>query len=705
MIQPFQRKRPRLIDALTQQAPRMPLAEQTEMPISNMQERKPSNFLTKAHRQQIVDILTFTQGSQKSAAEQRADRLLAFGLSSFGLLTVGRLIFAPLAGVGSLITLYLIAEIFRYAITSLWKQRRLTADILDVLLTVGVTASGYFTIAAIGISLNAFARKLMARTEDITHKRLVNIFSDQPQSVWVLADGVEVEVPFERITTGDILLVHSGQTIPVDGTIVAGTAAIDQHMLTGESQLVERGIGEGVFASTIVISGKIQIRVEKTGQATIAAQIGQVLNQTTAFKELIVARSLRITDAATLPTLALGALAWPVAGLSGGLAVLACSAGYNLRLTGPISMLNFLQSFSQQGILVKDGRSLELLNTVDTVVFDKTGTLTIETLQLAAIHTLNGWSTDEILAHAAATEHRQSHPIAQAIRAAAAERQLSLPAIDTLHYEVGFGIQATMQDGALVQVGSERYLRQLQIPLSATAETIQAQSQSCGHSLVFVAVDAQCVGAIELQPTVREEVEAVIAALRSRNLAPYILSGDQEAPTKQLAERLGMDRYFANTLPQDKAQIIADLQAAGRSVCFVGDGINDSIALKKANVSISLRGATTVATDTAQIVLMDGTLEKLPLLFSVSQQFHTTMQRNVTLSIIPAVFCVAGVFVLHWGLLSAFLIYNLGLLTGLLNSSQPLAMITADDDNTHSNGTDNNNSALNHERLLDVKHA
>jgi P-type E1-E2 ATPase len=140
---------------------------------------------------------------------------------------------------------------------------------------------------------------------------------------------------------------------------------------------------------------------------------------------------------ATLPTLALGAMAWPVAGLSGGLAVLACSAGYNLRLTGPVSMLNFLQSFSQQGILVKDGRSLELLNTVDTVVFDKTGTLTIETLQLTTIHTLNGWSAAEILAHAAATEHRQSHPIAQAIRTAAADRQLPLPAIDTLHYEVG----------------------------------------------------------------------------------------------------------------------------------------------------------------------------------------------------------------------------------------------------------------------------
>jgi cation transport ATPase len=282
MIRPFQRKPRRLIDALTGQTPTMQPAGQMKMTIGIAQGQRPSTFLGKAHRQQIVDILAFSQAAEKSSAEQAADRLLAFGLSSFGLLTVGRLIFAPLAGVGILITLYLIAEIFRYAITSLWKQRRLTADILDVLLAVGIAASGYFTLAAVGISLMAFTRKLMARTEDVTHKRLVNIFSDQPQSVWMLVDDVEVEVPFERVATGDILLVHSGQIIPVDGTIVAGTAAIDQHMLTGESQLVERGVGETVFASTLMISGKIQVCVEKTGQATIAAQIGQVLNQTTA---------------------------------------------------------------------------------------------------------------------------------------------------------------------------------------------------------------------------------------------------------------------------------------------------------------------------------------------------------------------------------------------------------------------------------------
>lgn len=648
------------------------LLTQVGLPTIREQVSNQYRLLSKDHRQHIAEVLVFKQESEKSEAEKGADRTLVLAVTSLGLTTVGRLLYAPLGFAGVLLVLYLITEIFKYAAKSLLQRRRLTADVLDLFLTLGIVSGGYFAIAGLGISLMALGRKLMARTEDVTHKQLINIFGEQPQLVWLWVNGAEVEVPFAQITVGDIVLISAGQTIPVDGTIINGTAAIDQHMLTGEAQLVERGIGESVLASTVLITGKIQVRVEKTGQETIAAQIGQVLNQTTDFKELIVARSLRITDAATLPTLALGTLALPVTGTSGALAILACSAGYNLRLTGPISMLNFLQSASQQGILLKDGRSLELLQQIDTVVFDKTGTLTIEELQIAEIHLLNSLTADEILAYAAAAEERQRHPIAQAIGAAATARKLTLPTIDDIHYAVGLGIQTKILDGAMVRVGSARYMQQSQIALPGELQAIQEQSQERGHSLVMVALDDEIVGAIQLQPTLRAEVQDVISTLRQRNLDLYILSGDQEAPTKQLAQQLGMDRYFANTLPEDKAKIVEALQAEGRAICFVGDGINDAIALKKANVSISLKGATTVATDAAQIVLMDGSLGKLPFLFEMSHQFAANMRTNTYISIAPAIFCVAGVFVLQWGLLSSFLIYNAGLLTGMLNGTRPL---------------------------------
>jgi len=197
--------------------------------------------------------------------------------------------------------------------------------------------------------------------------------------------------------------------------------------------------------------------------------------------------------------------------------------------------------------------------------------------------------------------------------------------------------------------------------------------------LVMVAVDRQLIGAIELEPTVRAEAKAVIDGLRQRNLSLYIISGDQEEPTKNLAQQLGIKHYFANTLPKDKAKLVEQLQQEGKSVCFVGDGINDSIALKKANVSISLRGATTVATDVAQIVLMDGSLAKLPFLLELSHQFVANMKTNVMLSIVPATICGVGVFFFHFGLLGSFIIYDLGVFAGIINGTLPLFKDYKDD--------------------------
>jgi len=189
---------------------------------------------------------------------------------------------------------------------------------------------------------------------------------------------------------------------------------------------------------------------------------------------------------------------------------------------------------------------------------------------------------------------------------------------------------------------------------------------------VMVAVDDQLVGAIELEPTIRPEAKAVIDELRRRNLTFYIISGDQDGPTRTLAETLGIDYYFANTLPEDKAQLVEQLQQEGRAVCFVGDGINDAIALKKANVSVSLSGATSVATDTAQVVLMDATLQQLPLLFKLAAELDTNLKTSMALAIIPGLGIWAGVFFFHLGILGAAAIYEGSLWLGIANAFRPL---------------------------------
>ena len=271
---------------------------------------------------------------------------------------------------------------------------------------------------------------------------------------------------------------------------------------------------------------------------------------------------------------------------------------------------------------------MELLKDVDTVIFDKTGTLTLDQPEIGDIHTCAEENVDTVLAYAAAAEHRQTHPIARAILAEASKRRVPVPEVDGARYEMGFGLSVQLDD-QLIRVGSERYMSLEQIAIPCGIQSVLDTGQENGNSLVMVAVDDQLVGAIELRAALRPEVKAVVAELCERQLRIVILSGDQEEPTRKLARELGISSYYANTFPEEKASRVAQLQAEGRSVCFVGDGINDSISLKKANVSISLRGASTAAMDSAQIVLMDQGLRQLPFILNLSHEFEGRYESRI----------------------------------------------------------------------------
>ena len=248
---------------------------------------------------------------------------------------------------------------------------------------------------------------------------------------------------------------------------------------------------------------------------------------------------------------------------------------------------------------------------MDTVVFDKTGTLTDEQPHVTQIHPWGDYEENEILRYAAAAEYTQTHPIAQAILQEARTRDVYIPAIDEATYRIGYGLTVTA-DSRPVHVGSFRFMEMEEIFIPPSIREVQAVCHNQGHSLVLVAMDYQVVGAIELHAAVRPEAKAMIQGLRQRNIKHiYIISGDHDTPTQKLATALGIDHYFPETLPESKADLIEQLQQEGRSVCYIGDGINDAIALKKAEVSISFRGASTIAMDTAQVILMDQSLNQL----------------------------------------------------------------------------------------------
>lgn len=480
-----------------------------------------------------------------------------------------------------------------------------------------------------------------------------------------------MKIPLEAVQKQDIVVVNAGDIIPVDGIITEGLASIDQHSLTGESQPVEKKVGSQVFATTLVLAGRILIQVENTGTNTTAAKIEQILEQTQDFKETLRLRGKQIADGFIAPTLFTSGLTLPLLGSNPAMAVLWSGFGYNMQLFGPISVLNFLHMMAKEGILIKDGRSLEMLQQVDTVVFDKTGTLTMDQLQLNHLYPQKPFNEETLLTYAAAAEYRQTHPIAKAILTAAEQRGLDLPVIDEAAYQVGYGIEVKIKT-TVVQVGSARFMQQKGIGLPEEIQELKTQCDANGHSLVYVALNKNLAGVLELQPCIRPEAKEIINYLKAQGISLYIISGDHEQPTRQIAHELGIEHYFAETLPDKKAELIAELRASGKFVGFIGDGINDAIALKQANLSISLRGASTAATDTAQIILMDGNLNKLKSLFEIAKAFEANMRTNYFTSMVPGVVCLGGVFLFHMGVVGGLVVFYTAKMVGLTNTMLPL---------------------------------
>lgn len=353
-------------------------------------------------------------------------------------------------------------------------------------------------------------------------------------------------------------------------------------------------------------------------------------------------------------------------------AVLNTNFGYRIKLSGPLGTLNHLNLVTQHNILIKDGRSLELLTKIDTILFDKTGTLTQEQPEVGKIISCDTYQEMDVLAYAAAAECKLAHPIAKAIIEKAQQANLILPNIKDSNYQMGYGITVNIQN-QLVKVGSLRFMNMEGITIPDKIEQAISNCHAQGHSLVIVAIDDKVAGAIELQTILRPEIKGIIHGLRQQGIQYIaIVSGDHKHPTQKLAQELGMDHYFYDVLPEGKANIVEKLQQEGRSVCFIGDGINDVVAMKKAQVSISLSGATSIATDLAHIVFMDGSLTQLCTLFDISHDLDKQLRKSLAISLIPLPINLIGIFFLHFSLLTTIIINQSSFWVGIADAMKSL---------------------------------
>ncbi|MGB5687401.1 MAG: heavy metal translocating P-type ATPase [Candidatus Electrothrix sp.] len=610
-----------------------------------------------------------------SFAEKDANRDMVISTAAMGTALVSRMVAPPLVLLSFPGWIYVSMPAFIQAYD---KVRRKEVDISTIytVTAVGCFTGGYYISGTMAAFFYVLSKKLLIKITDDSKHSLIDVFNQQPRYVYVsVGDGIEERRPFDTLRCGDTVVIHAGNPVPADGTVVEGTASVDQHILTGESQPVEKEKGDKVFAATVVLAGKLYIHVEKAGQETSAAQIGKILEEVTKTKTAWQIRAEDFTQKTVMPTLAAGALMLPIGGPMAAVALVNSHFGYRLSIVSSISVLTYMHLIARQGVLIKNGQALDQLHKVDTVVFDKTGTLTSSVPHVCKIHSAGEYSDDQVLAYAAAAEGKNAHPSAQAIVAAAEKQNVELPPLDEDSgeaYQIGYGIQVKIGK-KIIRLGSRRFMDKEHIRIDSKLLEAEDAAYECGHSLVMLAEGDAVIGALEFAPTLRPQTLRVIRRLQNQhNKNICILSGDHDLPTKSLARQLGIKKYFADVLPQDKAEVVKQLQAEGKTVCFVGDGINDSIALKQADVSVSLRGASSIAIDTADIILMNEDLAQLSYLFTVIEDYEKKMRTNTATLLSPSVAAAAGVLFFHFNVVDTLLLKQIGLTVSLFNTARPL---------------------------------
>lgn len=623
-------------------------------------------------RQQRQQLGAVLQGEEVSDAERQVNRGLYLSSASLGFALAGRLFYPPLQLLSLPGLVYGTWQLYRKARATLETEQRIDVDGLMLLVNVVYIGGGYWILGNITTTSYFLSTKLLMNIKDRLQQELITALTHQPRQVWTEVNGQEVQRRLDELQAGDVVIVYAGEVLPVDGIIRTGAATIDEHMLTGESRPIEKTVGDPVFTATLLLNGKIAVTVEQAGATTLVARINEVLAQTVDFRSTRQLRMQALTDRLVAPTLGLATATLPFLGVSAAAAVVNNHPFRHLNNFAALGILNAFVAAADQGILIKDGRSLELLQEVDTLIFDKTGTLTQAQPQVTACHSVPEMDEQLLLAYAAAAEQHQRHPIARAILNAAQTRGLAIPGIDEATFKVGLGL-IVHAAGHTIHVGSARFMRLSAISIPDTLAHLQTTSQEQGHLLVWVARDHVIIGALELEAPLRPEAKAVIETLRQHTgiRTMMIVSGDHPLPTRQAADALGIDAYVAETLPTGKAELIARLQAEGRKVCFIGDGINDAIALKQAHVSISLSSATLAAIDTAHIVLMAESLAQLPAVFALSQNFVRTQRRMMWPVLGTSVLGLAGIYFWGWGLGVATILDQVSLLGGGAAIMQP----------------------------------
>ncbi|MEP7379961.1 MAG: heavy metal translocating P-type ATPase [Chloroflexota bacterium] len=504
----------------------------------------------------------------------------------------------------------------------------------------GIEPMTYFDSAAVIIGLVLAGRWLEARAKSATIGAVRRLAGLQPRVARVVRDGAEVDVALADVQAGDIVRVRPGEKVPVDGMVIEGSSAVDESMLTGEAMPVAKGQGDEVIGATLNTSGTFLFRATRVGRDTVLAQIVRLVEQAQGSKAPI----QRLADAVTgwfVPAVLVLALAtfviWLVAGpqpkttfaLVNLISVLVIACPCAMGLATPTAIMVGTGRGAEAGILIRGGEALESAERVDTVVFDKTGTLTRGRPALAQIVPVAGVEAAELLRVAAAVEKGSEHPLAAAILEGATAHAVTAPSATGFEAAAGYGAHAHIDDRVAI-VGSARLLRDHEIDLSPLDDAAQLAA-AAAQTPVYVAFDGRLLGLLAIADPVRPEAAAAIAELQHSGRTTWLLTGDHRLVGESVARLVGIpiENVIADVRPADKAAQIRALQAQGKKVAMVGDGINDAPALAQADLGVAIGTGTDVAMEASDVTLVGGDPRLVATAISLSAQTMRIIRQNL----------------------------------------------------------------------------
>ncbi|MCJ0553026.1 heavy metal translocating P-type ATPase [Enterococcus cecorum] len=495
----------------------------------------------------------------------------------------------------------------------------------------------YYESAAVILTLITLGKTFEAISKGKTSEAIKELLALAPKKAVVLKDGKEKLVDIAQVAVGDVILVKPGERIPVDGVITEGRSTVDESMLTGESMPVEKQVGDTVIGASINKTGSFQFKATKVGEDTTLSQIVQLVEEAQGTKAPI-AKLADQVSAIFVPVVMslaiLAGLAWLIFGHSGlvfaltimiSVLVIACPCA--LGLATPTAIMVGTGKGAQLGVLFKNGEALETAQEIQTIVLDKTGTITKGQPEVRDIQTFANFTTEEMLYLAASVEKRSEHPLAQAILQAAKEAQITLGQAFEVHTVTGQGIQAKV-DETQVLLGNEKLMQSFDIEIEAVQAQV-AQLSSQGNTVMYVASQGELIGLIAVSDPVKTSSPQAIQALQKMGLEVVMLTGDNEQTAQAIAKQAGITQVISQVLPDQKSQVIQELQAQGKKVAMVGDGINDAPALAQANVGIAIGTGTDIAIESADIVLMRGDLNGVVSALRLSKATMRNIKENL----------------------------------------------------------------------------